>query len=434
VRRQWRGVDTDPGWINRKFKDLETQIRQLAAAKRLPASSVAGGVITIHEILTNPNAAVSFRNVDTMTVTALGDQPFLLAYRPMDGSEHITWHPQGGGGLHITAADWSRAGQLVTIPAFDGLALGDVFTCEYARFPGQTAAAPTITDPSSGESVADTTPTITGTGEPGFTVAVAVDGTTVGTVTVDVTGAWSVTVGSALSPGGHTITAAQTMNGSAAGSATSTFTTPAPTPPTPTLIGNTTPPGVWDSVAKTLTYALPAGTNTGDLIVLTVRGAVAPGGGELILDVDCTDARMTLAHKATSMNGPNTVVEAVFVGLEDGSGDPVVVDVTQNPSYSAAAAGVLATFDGVHGFGVISATESETTTPVVGGVAAVAVTWIRGSSFTTVNAAPPTGYTNVASTGASYSSTCISWWYDAGASSSPAGTFAGEGCCVIAIV
>lgn len=208
-----------------------------------------------------------------------------------------------------------------------------------------------------------------------------------------------------------------------------------PEPIDPSVVGFTEP-GVVDDPTKTVTYALPAGTAAGDLLVLSVRGQVAPGGGELILGTTCADPRMTLAFKATTLNSGQAIVESVWVGTEDGSGSPVVVHVVPNPSYVAAARGVLASITGANGAGTVSAVESGTTTPSISGVCALAVTWLRGN--TTVNAAPPSGFTNVASSGADYYSTAIGFWYDPNADSetpgtSPAGTFSAEGCCVVAI-
>ncbi len=65
-------------------------------------------------------------------------------------------------------------------------------------------AAPTVTSPESGSSV-NSTPTFTGTGEPGSTVTV-MDGTTVVcTATVDGAGNWSCTAAAPLSDGNHSI-------------------------------------------------------------------------------------------------------------------------------------------------------------------------------------------------------------------------------------
>jgi hypothetical protein len=294
----------------------------------------------------DPDIELAFINTDRSIASGSGNAALHLTYLPEDGSEHVSWHPNGGGGLHLTPADWYRVDQVITIPAFDGLASGDVFTCEYAYLLGEE-----------------------------------------------------------------------------------------PETPTPSLVGFTQP-GVWSSGPNTISYDLPPGTASGDLIVISSRGLVAPGGGELVLDVGCSDSRMALVHKSTRLNGSGqTIVEAVFAGLEDGSGSPVVVTNTARPGYSSTTVAVLAAFTGVNGFGVVSGTDAGVATPIVDAVAAVAATWLSGPVAT--NAGGPTGYTDISSTGIDYASTCLSWWYDPDAdpdtSTSPAGTFLGEGCCVIAI-
>lgn len=73
-----------------------------------------------------------------------------------------------------------------------------------------TPAAPVITRPTHGSTIGDTTPTVTGTGEPGATVEVTVDGEVVDTTTVAPDGIWSLEVREPLGIGAHTVTATQT--------------------------------------------------------------------------------------------------------------------------------------------------------------------------------------------------------------------------------
>jgi hypothetical protein len=68
-------------------------------------------------------------------------------------------------------------------------------------------AAPVITSPEDGATVDDRTPTIEGTGEPGTTIVVIVDGEPVGSVVVDEDGDWSLTLPDPLADGDHTIEA-----------------------------------------------------------------------------------------------------------------------------------------------------------------------------------------------------------------------------------
>ncbi|ADO68124.1 adventurous gliding motility protein AgmC [Stigmatella aurantiaca] len=71
-------------------------------------------------------------------------------------------------------------------------------------------AAPVITSPVDGSSTGDSTPTITGTAEPGSTVTVVIDGTVVGTAPVDASGNWTYTPTTPLAEGPHTVTATAT--------------------------------------------------------------------------------------------------------------------------------------------------------------------------------------------------------------------------------
>lgn len=82
--------------------------------------------------------------------------------------------------------------------------------------PAAPIAAPAITGPTSGSTVEDTTPTISGTGVAGAVVTVTIrnaDGAAVATVqaTVAENGTWSVAVASALANGTYTATAVQNL-------------------------------------------------------------------------------------------------------------------------------------------------------------------------------------------------------------------------------
>ncbi|MBL8916117.1 MAG: OmpA family protein [Archangium sp.] len=70
-------------------------------------------------------------------------------------------------------------------------------------------AAPVITSPTA-NSTTSSTPTFTGTSEPGATVSVSLDGTVICTVTADANGNFSCAAPSALSSGAHSVTATAT--------------------------------------------------------------------------------------------------------------------------------------------------------------------------------------------------------------------------------
>jgi flagellar hook assembly protein FlgD len=114
--------------------------------------------------------------------------------------------------------------------------------------------APVITSPAEGSTTTDTTPLVTGTGEPGATVEVKIDGVVVGTTTVKPDGTWELQVTEPLSGGEHTVSATQTDEaGNTSPAASNTFTVDAGVAP-PVI----TSPQTGDEVSQT-----PTVTGTG---------------------------------------------------------------------------------------------------------------------------------------------------------------------------
>ncbi|MBV6725622.1 hypothetical protein KU893_00845 [Nocardioides daeguensis] len=91
--------------------------------------------------------------------------------------------------------------------------------------------ATVITAPGTGTTVADATPTISGTAQPGSTVTLVIDGGTPVQVPVDNTGHWTHTPTTDLADGSHTVTVDGDANGAGTDD-TVTFTTDAPGPGT----------------------------------------------------------------------------------------------------------------------------------------------------------------------------------------------------------
>ena len=148
---------------------------------------------------------------------------------------HLTLTPAGGSAstVDVTAdgsGDWTHT------PS-SPLAYGDYDAVATQTVDGTTSAqsnnpafsvvlgAPAIPAPADGSSAIDTTPTISGTAEPGATVHLTVDGgAPVDRAADPTTGAWSYTPPAPLAPGDHTLSATQTAGGTtSAASATSTF-------------------------------------------------------------------------------------------------------------------------------------------------------------------------------------------------------------------
>lgn len=111
-------------------------------------------------------------------------------------------------------------------------------------------AAPVITSPADGASVQDTTPQITGTGEPGATVTVSEGSTVLCTAVVGTDTTWSCSPTVALPLGPHTVTATQTDADDNVSPADSvSFTIVAPTPAVP---GDTDGDGLPDGQEGTI--------------------------------------------------------------------------------------------------------------------------------------------------------------------------------------
>ncbi|MBD2722084.1 T9SS type A sorting domain-containing protein [Hymenobacter sp. BT189] len=87
-------------------------------------------------------------------------------------------------------------------------------------------AAPVVLTPANGSQLSTTTPTYSGTAEPGTTVAVLVDGSSVGTTTASGAGTWTFTQPTALAQGSHTVKAraSDAVGNSSVDSNTNTFT------------------------------------------------------------------------------------------------------------------------------------------------------------------------------------------------------------------
>ncbi|MBF9220547.1 IPT/TIG domain-containing protein [Hymenobacter ruricola] len=131
-----------------------------------------------------------------------------------------------------TAGTPNTATRTMSFVANDGSAASAAATKNIAIAP--RTATPQVDTPDDGSSTNDNTPTYTGTAVSGSTVAVYVDGVSIGTVTANNgNGNWSKTQATALSEGSHTVYATAQTSGQpvSLNSATNTFTvdTVAPT-------------------------------------------------------------------------------------------------------------------------------------------------------------------------------------------------------------
>jgi MYXO-CTERM domain-containing protein len=130
-------------------------------------------------------------------------------------------------------------------------------------------AAPVVSTPANGSSINDSTPTYSGTAEPGSTVTIVVDGTPVGTATANATGAWSFTPVVALAEGPHTVnaTAMDAAGNTSPVSNTNTFTVDTLTPAAPAVL---TPAN--GSVTNDSTPAYSGTAEPGSTVTIFVDG------------------------------------------------------------------------------------------------------------------------------------------------------------------
>lgn len=141
-------------------------------------------------------------------------------------------------------------------------------------------AAPVITAPADGSTTDDNTPTLSGTGIPGSTVAItltsASGGTIVTSATVDAEGNWSVDVAEAIGNGVYTVSATQSINGvtSAASDEVSFTVNAVITNPDTGANGNGTGTG-----NNTGELATTGGDFSSMLIVALIAAALVAGGG-----------------------------------------------------------------------------------------------------------------------------------------------------------
>lgn len=129
------------------------------------------------------------------------------------------------------------------------------FTVSLAPVP-----APTVTSPTPSSSISNTTPSITGTGIPGASIAVSIDGlviTCVGApIIVNVSGVWSCTPTVALTQTVHSLTTTQTTSSLSSPSAPVLFSIDTTAPAAPVIIS--------PSAASIVNTANPTFSGTGE--------------------------------------------------------------------------------------------------------------------------------------------------------------------------
>ncbi|WP_225409064.1 adventurous gliding motility protein AgmC [Stigmatella hybrida] len=170
-------------------------------------------------------------------------------------------------------------------------------------------AAPVVTTPANNAVINDSTPTYSGTAEPGSTVTVIVDGVPVGTATADGSGNWSFTPTMPLGEGPHTVsaTAADAAGNTSPASPTNVFIVDTTEPVAPVVV---TPANFSTTSDNTPTYSGTA--EAGSTVNVIVNGTsvgttTADGGGNWTLTptTPLLDGQYSVSATATD-NAGNT--------------------------------------------------------------------------------------------------------------------------------
>ncbi|PKU25885.1 Ig-like domain-containing protein [Telmatospirillum siberiense] len=332
-----------------------------------------------------------------------------------DGATVIgTGTADGSGNWSITSSTLSSGGHTITAKATD--AAGNVSAASSGLSVTIDTAAPSApstpdlaTASDSGSSSTDnitnvTTPTFTGTAEANATVTLYDGATLIGTGTADGSGNWSIT-SSALSSGGHTITAKATDtagNVSAASSGLSvTIDTAAPSAPSMPDLATASDSGS-SSTDNATSVSTPVFTGTAEAnaTVTLYDGATAVGtatangsGNWSITSSTLSSGSHAITAKATDTAGNVSVAS---------SGLSVTIDTTAPVVSSVSAPAVTSTggtsysFDVVYSgtgtgidSGTIDLTNVTVTKPGGGTLTVTSVTWNAGTNTATYTVSPP---------------------------------------------
>lgn len=175
-----------------------------------------------------------------------------------------------------------------------------------------TTTAVAVTEPMTGSSSTDTTPTITGTGEPGAMVTVVLDGMTLDVITIGMDGTWSVAVVTALAEGMHTVIATATDAAGNTAMDTSIFTVD-----TSTTVAITSPAD--GTRVMTTTPTISGTTEPGASVVVSVDGTeigtvTADGAGNwsIMVTTALTEGPHSASASATDTLGNMASAESDF--------------------------------------------------------------------------------------------------------------------------
>lgn len=259
----------------------------------LDCSAVAVTLVTPAEGSTTNDATPTYSGVatpgTTVTVTVDGTNVG-TAIAAADGTWSLTPTTALAAGPHTATASVTGAGRTVT---------------DDARFTVDLSTTVAITAPANGSTIADNTPEILGTGEPGAVVVVTLDGATLGSTTVGPDGSWVLVVTSPLGNGPHTASVVATDAVGNTASSSTTFTVDAST-----SVSITAP--ISGSTTRDATPTITGTAVPGASVVVTIDGTevgrtTAAGDGSWSVDV--TTALIDGAHtaEATAMDSHGNV-------------------------------------------------------------------------------------------------------------------------------
>ncbi|MBN8615677.1 MAG: hypothetical protein J0L92_34095, partial [Deltaproteobacteria bacterium] len=161
--------------------------------------------------------------------------------------------------------------------------------------------------------IGDTTPELSGTGEPGATVVVSMDGTAVGTVTVDAEGNWTLLVPTALTEGAHdvSVTATDAAGNTAMDTGRFTVDLTAPSlelrnPGDGTTTNDTTPTVTGSSDPNQLVTVIVDG------VILGTALADADGSWSFVLTSPLAEGEHTARASTTDAAGNTTEDQHTF--------------------------------------------------------------------------------------------------------------------------
>ncbi len=319
-------VDVDPALADGAYTVIVT------ATGPLGTTSEVTREITIDTVaptvtITAPGATTT-DTTPTITGTA---EPGATVVITIDGEDVGTVIADENGAFTFTPTTPLAIGEhTIVVTATDAAGNPGDATTEVTIEDAPVAIAVTITSPTEGATIADSTPTITGSAAPGAMVEVQVDGALVGTVTADATGAWSLTLTEPLADGAHTVAVTATDDAGDTTQAQVTFSVDADEMSGEPLVITSPAPGA-QITGPTITVS---GTGTPGAMVTVTAGAASQTvtvaeDGSWSVSFDEAPAGELVITATDDQGGSATITITVVDGDEPAPVDPFDSSVLQ---------------------------------------------------------------------------------------------------------